>query len=114
LRQVVGIWLEARRIFAGEDSDNAGSTFRRRQIDLRNAAFRNRALDQSGVHQFRGKKFSREFCRAVNFEFAVNAGQRLAKRGWRGECIHYAIAATVVSARTMLRFASSILNSLCL
>ena len=109
-RQVVRIRFETRRIFTRKDCDNARRRLRSRGVELNDMPVRDRALDQRAVGELGSLKLRGVGRSARYFESTVNTRERLSN------CrrIHHAIPPRVVSARTIARLASSILNELCL
>src|SRR5215216_4038444 len=106
LCDVVRIWFEHRRILAREDCNHARRRFCGRDVDVSEASVGDRALKQCAVSKPRTFQLGREFRRTDDFIFSVNSSKRLTK----SRHAHHAIAATVANARTIARFASSILK----
>src|SRR5205823_14208334 len=106
LGDVVWIWFELPRILARENRDHALRCFRGGDVHLSDASVCDRALNQCAVSKLRTFELGREFRRTDDFIFSVNARERLTK----SRRAHHTIAATVANARTIARFANSILK----
>src|SRR5579883_1100142 len=80
-------------------------------INLSNFTFSDPTLNRYPIRHFSDWKLSRITCAACYFKISIDPIQRSADNSVCLVCIH-AISPTVVSARTIVRLASSILNPL--
>ena len=97
------------RVLSSENADHARRRFRSGNVDVRDAPVCNRALNEHAVRELRTRNFGGIFRRASDLNSAIEA-----RDGLTDKCRAHSqlISATMFKARTIARFASSILNEL--